>query len=234
MEDGFQIVPQIGKKELPVLKAEETCFLIVDMQNDFVSPNGYFGKVAGQNMTPVLESVPRVANFLNYCRRENIPRVHVQVIHPDYSSASNWKTRIGDLDRSPKICLPGTWGAEIVPELRPTPDEPVVTKRRYDGFLDTDLVVVLRSLQIKNLLIAGTKTNVCVDTTARHAFCNDYLTVTLSDCTSTPDPGMQEVALWNLGTYFGHVCTSDEAKRKLVFSGDGKQRRATPEINVSK
>ncbi|MHB8567934.1 MAG: cysteine hydrolase family protein [Nitrososphaerales archaeon] len=223
----------IGKKELPMLKAEETCFLIVDMQNDFVSPAGYFGKVAGQNLTPVIESVPKVASFLNYCREKDIPRVHVKVVHPDYTSSKNWKDRFGELDSSPKVCLPYTWGAEIIAELKPKPDEPVVTKRRYDGFLDTDLAVVLRAMRTRNLLVAGTKTNVCVETTVRHAFCNDFLTVTLSDCTSTPDPGMHEVSLWNLGTYFGYACTSEEAKKILVFRDEPRIRNQKRVVNRS-
>lgn len=209
---------QTRKKELPRLNAEESCFVIVDMQNDFVSPKGYFGSVVNQNLTPVQESVPRIANFLNYCREYNVPRVHVQVLHPDYTSGLNWKGRIGELDHSPTICVPGTWGAQIVPELRPQEGEPIVTKRRYDAFLDTDLIVILRALRTKNVLLAGTKTNVCIETTARHSFCNDFTTVTLSDCVSTPDAGLQEASLWNLGTYFGYVATSDQVKRNLVFN----------------
>lgn len=223
---------QSRKKELPRLKAEESCFVIVDMQNDFVSSKGYFGSVIGQNLAPVQESVPRIADFLNYCRENDVPRVHVQVLHPDYTSALNWKGRIGELDTSPKICIPGTWGAQIVPELQPQKGEPIVTKRRYDAFLDTDLIVILRALHTKNVLLAGTKTNVCVETTARHSFCNDFTTVTLSDCVSTPDKGMQEVSLWNLGTYFGHVATSEQVKRNFVFNDSSGELATVQELKI--
>jgi nicotinamidase-related amidase len=225
-------ISQARKKELPRLKADETCLVIVDMQNDFVSSKGYFGRVIGQNLAPVQESVPRIANFLSYCREHNVPRVHVQVLHPDYTSALNWKGRIGDVDSSPKICIPGTWGAQIVPELKPQDGEPIITKRRYDAFLDTDLIVVLRTLRIKNVLLAGTKTNVCVETTARHSFCNDFTTVTLSDCVSTPDVGMQEASLWNLSTYFGHVATSEQVKRYLVFNDPSRELSAFEKLKI--
>ena len=220
----------MNRKELPELKAEETCFLIVDMQNDFVSQDGYFGKVAGQDMRPVIDSVPRVASFLNFCRENSIPRVHVKVVHPDYTTAMNWKVRLGDADMNPKICLPNTWGEQIIPELAPAADEPVVTKRRYDGFLDTDLIVILRAFHTRNVLLAGTKTNVCVDTTARHSFCNDFLTVTISDCVSTPDPGMQTPALWNLESYFGYVKSSEQIKQKIILDSNTQLRK---EIRLS-
>ena len=218
----------IDGKSLPSLNAYETCFLVVDMQNDFVKPEGYFGK-KGQNMKPVLDSVIRIAEFLEFCRDKGPSVIFLKTEHPRYTNADTWRIRLGDEDESPNICLPNSWGAEIIDELTPSSDEPVVVKRRYDGFLETDLPVILRTWRIQNLLIAGTKTNVCVDTTVRHAFMDDYLTVTLSDCVSTPDVGLQGVTLMNIANYFGFVKTSEEVRRSLVF---GPEKIGVKKIQV--
>ena len=74
-----------------------------------------------------------------------------------------------------RICAPGTWGAEYYPgfEPRDVPDgqpgrtEYVVTKHRYSGFIGTDLDLILRSLEVKSLIMVGVASNNCVEATAR-------------------------------------------------------------------
>ncbi len=185
------------------------------MQNDFVQSAGFFGKVEGQNMKIVEAIVPAVSNFLSFARRSGMKRVFVKTLHFDYTNTNLWNTRLENEGRTPQLCVPGSWGAEIVDELKPIEGEPVVIKHRYDAFLDTDLSLILRTMKVKNILISGTKTNVCVDTTTRHGFMNGFLPVVLKDCVATPDAGMQETILWNLGQYFGYVAPTEEIIQNL-------------------
>ena len=53
-----------------------------------------------------------------------------------------------------------------------------------DQHIDTDLDVILRSKEIKSLIMTGVATNVCVESTARDGFMNDYYVVFVSDCTA--------------------------------------------------
>jgi ureidoacrylate peracid hydrolase len=92
----------------------------------------------------------------------------------------------------------------------PSPGEPVFTKWNYDAFEGTDLDLWLRAREAQTVVMTGFTTNVCVETTARHAYINGYYVVTVADCTGAPSPHEHEAALVNLGKYFGRVATSDE------------------------
>jgi len=202
-----------ASKPLPTLRKEETALIIVDMQNDFVRPEGYLGRL-GKNMEPVLEIIPNIANVLEFCRAEGVARIFVKTIHAPHTNSEVWARRYGESE-APPLCLPGSWGSEIIDELKPRSDEPVVVKHRYSAFLDTDLPLILRSREIKNLLVAGTATNVCIDSTVRHAFMLDFLTITLSDCVATADLELHKPTLKNLAAYFGYVATYREVIQRL-------------------
>ena len=86
----------------------------------------------------------------------------------------------------------------------------MVIKHRYSAFVNTDLDLILKAQQIKTLLITGTATNVCVESTARHAHMLDYHVVFLCDLTAASDPGLHEATLQNIQKYFGYVTASDD------------------------
>lgn len=197
------------KGPIPKLAANETCFLIIDMQNDFVKANGFLGRT-GQSIEPIEAMLPALTHFLAFARQTGMTRVFVKTLHDKYTNTRLWNSRFEKDGGAPSLCVPGTWGAEIVDELKPNADEAVVVKHRYDAFLDTDLSVILRAREIKYVLIAGTKTNVCIDTSARHAFMNDFVPFVLKDCVATSEAEMQEPTLLNLSTHFAYVVSSDE------------------------
>lgn len=193
------------------LRPEETAILIIDMQNDFVEKEGGLGR-SGKDMDHVLNIVPNISRMVEFCRSNKVFVVFVITIHSEHTDSSIWKDRFGSETIAP-LCRPGTWGAEPVKELAPLPSEPVVVKHRYSGMLDTDLPVILRSKGIRKLLVTGNATNVCVDSTVRHAYMMDFLTITLSDCVGTADRELHEPTLRNLALHFGLVKTSDEAMK---------------------
>ncbi len=108
-----------------------------------------------------------------------------------------------------KLCLSGSWGAEIIEELRPEPGDIVVKKQRYDGFIGTNLDVILRTLGIKYLIFVGTATNICVESTLRRSFFLDYFPILVSDAVSQKGPRMmQEATILNVQSTFGWVTDS--------------------------
>lgn len=134
--------------------AATTALLIVDMQNDFVDPEGRLCVPGAQN------TVPAIAGLLATARAHGMPVIYTQDWHePDDPEAALWGPH----------AEAGTWGAEIVPELAPRAGELVVRKVRYDGFYGTPLEHELHRRRIDTLIIAGTVSNICVLHTAGSA-----------------------------------------------------------------
>ncbi len=147
-------VPEIEIKHSLVLPAEETALVIVDMQNDFV-------KTGGKLRVPDAEkTIEPIRRLLEEARRNDVLVIFTQDTHykgdPEYEI---WGEHV----------LKGTWGWQIIDELKPLPHEIVVEKTRYDGFYGTPLDDLLRVYQVKHLVITGTVANICVLHTAGSA-----------------------------------------------------------------
>ncbi len=208
---------QTGKSFKNKLLSTKTALLVIDMQNDFISSEGYLGK-KGQNLEVVQKTVPAVQSMIGHFRRNGMKVIYTQTVHHKYTNTENWVSRTSQKSLDPSICRPNTWGAEILEELKPLEDEPVVVKHRYDAFLDTDMHLILRAAGIENLVIVGTQTNLCVDTTARRAYMMDYVTIVVEDCVSTPEIEFHRPMLDNFQKNFGYVMSSEEVYRHLEKS----------------
>jgi nicotinamidase-related amidase len=86
-----------------------------------------------------------------------------------------------EFDSWPPHAVLGTKGAEVVEELKPQKEDFIVRKRRYSGFLGTDLELLLKELKVERLNIAGILTNICVFFTAAEAVMRDYEVVIYVD-----------------------------------------------------
>jgi ureidoacrylate peracid hydrolase len=100
---------------------------------------------------------------------------------------------------------------KLFPELVIENGDVRVTKNRYSAFIRSDFENMLRQRGIDTLLIAGTKTNVCCECTARDAMMLDYKVVMLSDCTAALSDDEQRGTLENVIQQFGDVLSADEA-----------------------
>ncbi|WP_052885809.1 cysteine hydrolase family protein [Vulcanisaeta distributa] len=153
-------VPEIEIKEEVSLPASSTAVIVVDMQNDFVKPNGKLYVPTAQ------ATIPAIRKLLTKARDANVPVIYTQ----DWHFKNDPEFRIWG-----EHCVMGTWGAEIVDELKPLPDDIVIRKHRYDAFFGTDLDYVLRHIvHATNLVIVGTVANICVLHTAGSAALNWY------------------------------------------------------------
>ena len=94
--------------------------------------------------------------------------------------------------------------------LQPKEGEYRVVKHKYDAFFETDLDSILRNKRIKTIIIVGTATNVCCESTARSGFFRDYQVAFPSDCNASFDEGMHQASLKTIDMFFGRVMTSDE------------------------
>ena len=161
------------------------------MLNEFVHPEGKLF-VPGAPAT-----VPRLAAVLAACRRVGLPVVHAVRQHrPDGSDVET--VRREAFRRLGGFCLPGSWGAEITPELTPLPQETIVVKHGWSAFLDTGLNRFLRRLQVDTLIVGGTQTPNCVRATLYDATARGYSVILLGDGTSAATPEIQEANLHDL------------------------------------
>ncbi|MBP1708698.1 MAG: isochorismatase hydrolase, partial [Deltaproteobacteria bacterium] len=105
-------------------------------------------------------------------------------------------------------------------ELKPGPQDLVVRKQKYDGFLGTNLEIILSTYGIRSLVFIGTATNLCVESTLRHAFFLDYFPILISDAVSQAGPTItQEATILNVKSNFGWVTTSESFVAGLENAG---------------
>ncbi len=105
-------------------------------------------------------------------------------------------------------------GAKFHPGFEPRPGEIHVTKHRYSPFFGTTLDAILRSRDIRTVIVAGLTADVCVSSTARDAFQREYNVITLSDCAAELTQARHESGLQTLAANFGVVCTSDDVVQR--------------------
>ena len=176
-----------------------TALLVIDMQNDFGSPGGFFDS-AGNDITGFQAIVPRIQQVLAAARDWGILVVYLKMeVAP--STRELEPGALGQPDRpiehagqslaapngtEGRVLVRGYWNTEIVPELTPLPGDLVVSKHRYSGFYQTNLDELLIENGITDLIFTGSTTSVCVESTLRDAYFRDYRCLLIEDCTSEP------------------------------------------------
>ena len=148
-------VPEIGVVDRVSLPAGETAVIVVDMQNDFVKPQGRLF------VPKALETIEPIRRLLDKARKAGVRVIYTQDTH--YEGDPEFKIW-GEHARY------GTWGWEIVDELKPVEGRDIVVRKtRYDGFYGTPMDDLLRIYGIRNLVVVGTVANICVLHTAGSA-----------------------------------------------------------------
>lgn len=162
-------------------KTNGVALAIIDMQKDFVLPGGA-ACVAG-----ALATVPVLVRLLAQARESGWPIFHVHRLHrPDGSDAE--RTRRHLFRDGKGICVEGSDGAEIIPELTPLPGEYRLVKRRFSAFLGTEFDLMLRGLGASTLILCGTQYPNCVRGTAVDAMARDYRGIVVTDACSAQTP----------------------------------------------
>ncbi len=202
----MEMVAEMTPELRSLLTPDRCVLLVVDVQNDFCHDEGVFGQ-AGLQLNAIQAAVDALLGFIETARAARVPVIFIRTHHDRWTNTPAWLTRHIRRGRTMEICATASWGAEFY-KVSPGPDDRVVTKHRYSGFLGTDLEVILRSLGRPTVLLSGATSNVCVETTARDAFMRDYHAVFVEDCTGAPTKEEHEATLHNMRTYFGHVTDS--------------------------
>jgi nicotinamidase-related amidase len=213
---------------VPAIKAEPYDFafepahcalLIIDMQRDFLEPGG-FGAALGNDVGRLRRAIAPTAGLLAAARHAGIMVVHTREGHRadlgDLSPSKKARGRlaIGIGDRGPmgRILVRGERGHDIVEELHPADGEPVIDKPGKGAFYATDLELVLKNRAIRQLIICGVTTEVCVSTTLREANDRGFDCLVPEDCVASYYPEFHAAALAMIkaqGGIFGWIGASE-------------------------
>jgi biuret amidohydrolase len=196
-----------------------TALVIIDMQRDFLEPDG-FGEALGNDVSRLGAAVEPCRAVLAAARRRGLLVIHTREGHrPDLTDAPRAKLgrgapslRIGDAGPMGRILVRGEPGHDIVPALAPVAGEPVVDKPGKGAFYATDLDLILRNRAIETLIVCGVTTEVCVHTTVREANDRGYRCIVPSDCCASYFPEFHEIGLKMIaaqGGIFGWVSSAD-------------------------
>lgn len=184
---------------------QHAVLVVIDMQNDFCHDEGAKAQ-DGQDVSSIQAIVPAMQKLVDGARAAGVPVVFTQAAHNQWTDSEVRLER--HVDNVPN-CVDGTWGADFYGVL-PTEQDMVLKKARYSAFVGTDLDLVLRHKDVRSVIVTGTATNTCVESTGRDAFMRDYYVVAVEDCCAQANQQKHQAALNALEGTFGVVVDSND------------------------
>jgi len=209
-----RIMAKRGRLEIfDKFESAKTAFLIVDMQNFFVA-----------EVETAKSIVPNINRLAKVCRGKNIPVIWlVMSVAEKEGAPSQWSlyhdyffTSAKGKNHLTKLS-PGNWGHEIHKDLDVQSEDRIVSKKRFSPFIgdSSDLHAQLQNLGIENLMVAGTATNMCSESTARDAMMLDYKVVMVEDANAARYDDDHLAGLTSFYQSFGDVRTTDDTVAML-------------------
>lgn len=199
-------------QDLPVLG--RVGLILVDLQNDFCHPEGFFAQRLGFVPTAPLEQlIHNVNEMVAAARSGGRPIIWLRNVWRNADDVGVLAARRPLLKE--EGCREGSWGADLLTGLDVRPSDTIIDKRRFSGFYGTKLEEDLRDAGIQSLVIGGVRTDYCVESTVRDAFFRDFQVFVVQDAVASYVPELEEATLRQVRDVFGWVITTREATELL-------------------
>ena len=175
-------------------KLDHPAVIVVDMLNDFVT-----GALGCDRARAI---VPATARLLEAARAAGVPVIYSNDCH------------LPKIDNELKLwgdhAIEGTPGAEVIPELAVQPCDYVVPKRRYSGFFQTSLDILLKELGVRTVIMTGLHAHMCVRHTSADAYQLGYNVVVAKEATDSFTEEDYNIGLAYLKTCYGADALSND------------------------
>lgn len=201
------------------LDPKKTALVIIDMQRTFCEPGSPAEVPTARGIVAPINALSRELRALG------VPVIWVLHANTHRDGVSDWEVFFNHVvadevrERTIESLEPGR--QEVWANLEVDPSDITVIKNRYSALIpgSSSLERVLRNLGIDTLLIGGTKTNVCCESTGRDAMMMDFKVVLVEDCCAALSDEEHQSALETFIQQFGDVMTAQEALARLVSQG---------------
>nr|WP_258040810.1 cysteine hydrolase [Pseudanabaena sp. BC1403] len=202
-----------------LINTHNTCLLLIGFQNDYFSPNGILHGVVEES-SKVTNVLSNTLHLLNCLEQTSVLIVETPIFFtPGYKEIVD---PIGILQTIKEVGAfqEGTEGSQTIDELSQFQNRilRISGKRGFNAFVNTNLNEVLQQHAITNIILAGTVTSVCIDSTGRSAHEQGYQVTILSDCTSARTVFEQSFYCENIFPLYANVITHTELLSQLELS----------------
>lgn len=200
-----------------ILNPAQSALLVIDLQNDFVSPDGKSSALWRQDISAMRAAVPKIEAIADLFYAKGRPVIRT-IIYED----PELRTKAGldrflwfeGNDREGEVaCLKGTWGAELYTPAHD--DDIVIEKQRTSAYAGTELSKVIVEQGITTLVVVGVKTQRCVGRTVQDLYDNEpnLHVVVLEDCVASDDAELHEATMTELKRFYPPVIKSGKLSK---------------------
>ena len=189
-----------------------TTVVVIDPQNDFLHPDGWYAK-SRIDITHMRRVIDPTMKLLDAARTQSVPIIWTQHGFRNEHDAGTFFNlrpflRQGGLRQ-------GTWGYEIYEPLGAREEDWYVEKNRLSAFFNTNLELILRGLNAETVLITGVLTNQCVAATSKDASFRDFKPVMVEECIGTTMPHLHEPAMEMMKVGWAEVTSLEQTLVQL-------------------
>lgn len=191
----------------------QSIYLVMDMENDLVHPDGPSGKGPLGEQARQRDVISRTKVALQKARDVGLRVGYVRVgFSPDYRECPE-TSPVFSAARKNSLFKLGTWGTEIHADIAPKPEDYQIVKHRVSPFYGTNLEPVLRTLGVKRIYCSGVSTNGVVQAAVREGHDRDYEVILIEDCCCAMSKEEHACSIAGLARYCT-ITTSSEVEFK--------------------
>lgn len=204
-----------------ILKPNRCALMVIDVQNDFCDPKGFFAKTNKADVSQMSTIVPNIQHLIDRAHQTSVPVIFTQGSEdvkfrngPGFRRAIKWEEKDGD----GSVCTErGSWGWEFY-QVQPEPNDIILEKHKWSAFDGKDedgksLDEILKEKGVQTLVLTGVVTQTCIHSTAQGAYDRDYFVVIPRDCVGSDNPMQHKTVLEHTEGFLGDVVDEEIVKQ---------------------